>query len=123
MLDRPEMSRKQRRSILLFTLAATCAILFIQLVILNRENENDRSFEHQKQEFEEESPIGSPDDFHHHAHIFTKATPRKFEGKRRFASRTSRDASLLVGKITSTAETVTSNKSNKGKGNSDILFI
>lgn len=123
MLDRPEMGRKQRRSILLFTLAATCAILFIQLVTLNRENENDKSFEHQKQEFEEESPIGSPDDLHHHARIFTKATQRKFKGKRRFASRTSSDAFLLIGKITSTAETVTSNKSNKGKGNSDIIFI
>ena len=116
------MSRKQRRNILLFTLAATCVVLFIQLVILNLENENDRSFEHQKQEFDEESPIGSPDDFHHHAHIFTKAT-RQFEGKRRFTSGTSSDASLLVGKMTSTAETVTSNKSNKGKGNSDIIFI
>lgn len=119
----PEMSRKQRRNILLFTLAAICAILFIHLVILNRENEKDRSFEHHKQELEEESPLRSPDDFHHHVHIFTKATQRKFEGKRKFASRTSDDTSLSVEKITSTEETVTSNMPNKGKGNSDVLFI
>ena len=123
MLDRPEMSRKQRQNILLFTLAVICAILFIQLVILNQENENKRNFEHQKQELEEESPIRSPDDFHHQPHLFMKATQRKFEGKRRFGSRRINDTSLSVGKITSTAETVTSNKPNKGKGNFNVLFI
>lgn len=123
MLDRPEMSRKQRRNILLFTLAVICAILFIQLVILNQENENKRNFEHQKQELEEESPIRSPDDFHYQPHLFMKVTQRKFEGKRRFDSRRISDTSLSVGKITSTAETVTSNKPNKGKGNFHVLFI
>lgn len=117
----PGVGSKRRRNIFVFALAAICAILFIEVVILYHENEKKNSFAQRRQEKAEDSHIErTQDGFHHHSHVFMKSTKQEKLSGERSTFRTMNGTSISVGKMTPGRINTVKVKS---KGTSDVLFI